>query len=275
VLKLPNNNRELWAAFFAVILIAAVYLFTMSQMGGVPAASGLFGHGLGILGFILMLMTEFLYSWRKRSRSARWGRMSSWLRFHIFTGLVGPFMVLLHSSWKFNGLAGIVMLLTVVIVISGIIGRYIYTAIPRTAEGTTLESSELAHQIAAIENQLQQWRDSQPEVTRALTSAISDENYGDRDPILVLLGRTISEIRIRFKVWQARRQLRSRYKAKAGELAELLRRKRTLQRQISSLILARRLLSIWHAVHIPIGVALFSTAFVHLVGAIYYATLLR
>jgi hypothetical protein len=39
--------------------------------------------------------------------------------------------------------------------------------------------------------------------------------------------------------------------------------------------MARRLLSLWHAVHIPIGVALFATAFVHMIGAIYYATLLR
>jgi len=88
-----------------------------------------------IIGFILMLMTEILYSWRKRSRSARWGKMSNWLRFHIFTGLVGPYMVLLHTSWKFNGLAGIVLLLTVIIVLSGIVGRYIFTAIPRTADG--------------------------------------------------------------------------------------------------------------------------------------------
>ncbi|MBU4034462.1 MAG: hypothetical protein KKG34_06645, partial [Proteobacteria bacterium] len=35
---------------------------------------------------------------------------------HIFTGIVGPFMVLLHSSWQFNGLAGVTLLLTGVIV---------------------------------------------------------------------------------------------------------------------------------------------------------------
>ena len=75
-------------------------------MRGIPPASELFGHGLGILGFILMLMTETLYSLRKRSRSVKWGKMSIWLQFHIFTGLVGPYMVLLHTSWKFQRAGG-------------------------------------------------------------------------------------------------------------------------------------------------------------------------
>jgi len=272
---MQHSSRELWAAFFAIIIITLVYLFMMGQTGGIPEASGLFGHGLGIFGFILMLMTEILYSWRKRSHSARWGRMSNWLRFHIFTGLVGPYMVLLHSSWKFNGVAGIVMLLTVIIVLSGIVGRYIYTIIPRTADGTEIESSELTRQIAELEVTLQEWRKSYPEITRAFTRGLRDDTMKPQDSVLAILGRSISDIGYRINSWQVRRQLKSSYRAKAGELVQLLRRRRTLQRQVASLILARRLLSLWHAVHIPIGVALFSTALVHMIGAIYYATLLR
>jgi hypothetical protein len=135
-----RRGWELWAAFVAAILITAVYggvaLFTRQ----IPPAREIFGLSLGILGFIMMLMTEILYSLRKRSRLARWGRMSDWLSFHIFTGLVGPYMVLLHSSWKFNGLAGVITLFTIVIVASGFIGRYIYTRIPRTADGIEIES---------------------------------------------------------------------------------------------------------------------------------------
>ncbi len=137
------NARELWWALAAIIAITAIYLLVVRQLQAVPAASGLFGHGIGVLGFVLMLATETLYSLRKRSRRARWGRPASWLRFHIFTGLVGPYMVLLHSSWQFNGLAGLVMLLTIVVVISGFIGRYIFTAVPRNADGLMLEAADL------------------------------------------------------------------------------------------------------------------------------------
>ena len=182
-----RGGRELLWALFVGILITIVYGAVIFFTRKSPAAGELFGHGIGILGFILMLMTETLYSLRKRTRSASWGRMSSWLQFHIFTGLVGPYMVLLHSSWKFNGLAGAVMLLTLIIVVSGFVGRYIYTRIPRTLDGLEIE----------------------------------------------------------------------------GTLSE------TALRQ------ARQLMALWHTVHIPIGMALFVSAFVHMGAALYYATFLK
>ncbi len=182
-----RNAIELWLALITAILITVLYGLVVVFTREIPAASDLFGHGLGILGFVLMLMTETLYSLRKRMRTVRFGRMSMWLRFHIFTGLVGPYMVLLHTSWKFNGLAGVTTLLTVIIVISGFVGRYIYTRIPRTADGNVIEGSLSAEALKH----------------------------------------------------------------------------------------ARRLLALWHTIHIPIGMALFIAAFVHIGAALYYATLLK
>jgi hypothetical protein len=185
-----NNYKELGLAFIASTLITGFYAYVLYITGKIPAAGELFGHTLGILGFLLMMMTEVLYSLRKRSRSVRWGKMSEWLQFHIFTGLVGPFMVFLHTSWKFNGLAGAVTLLTVIVVGSGFIGRYIYTRIPRTSDGIEIDTPLGDAQVAAIAN-------------------------------------------------------------------------------------ARRLMALWHTIHIPIGMALFTAAFVHIGGALFYATLLK
>jgi hypothetical protein len=92
------GNRELWSAFLAMIMVTGIYALVTVLTREIPPASELFGHGLGIIGFTFMLMTETLYSLRKRSRSIKWGRMSNWLQFHIFTGLVGPYMVLLHTA---------------------------------------------------------------------------------------------------------------------------------------------------------------------------------
>jgi hypothetical protein len=182
-----RGNWELWGAFVAAALITGFYGAVVVWTRQIPPAQDVAGLSLGILGFVLMLATEILYSLRKRSRLARWGRMSDWLKFHIFTGLVGPYMVLLHTSWKFNGLAGVTTLFTIVIVVSGFVGRYIYTRIPRTADGLEIESG----------------------LTR------------------------------------------------------------------EALMRARRLMAVWHTVHIPIGMVLFAAAFIHIGGAVYYALLLR
>jgi hypothetical protein len=131
-----RRYREIWYALAAIAAITAVYFVAYQQAGTFPRASGLVGHGIGVLGLILMVMTETLYSIRKQQSGAGWGNMAGWLRFHIFTGLVGPYMVLLHTTMRFRGLAGIAMLLTVVVVVSGVVGRYIYTSVPRALSST-------------------------------------------------------------------------------------------------------------------------------------------
>jgi hypothetical protein len=84
-----RGNSELWAAAIVMVLITALYGTVVFFTRDIPPAGELFGHSIGIIGFIFMLTTETLYSLRKRSRSVKWGRMSTWLQLHIFTGLVG------------------------------------------------------------------------------------------------------------------------------------------------------------------------------------------
>jgi hypothetical protein len=228
-----NRYRELLIAFSLIILVTIIYAFVVLQLKAIPAARGLFGHSIGILGFLLMLMTETLYSLRKRSMVARWGRLSSWLELHIIMGIVGPYMVLLHTSWKFNGLAGVLMLMTIIVVASGFLGRYIYTSIPRTAEGAEMESGDIEKLIASLETEI---------------SSIQ-VNPGDTQPVNM--------------------------KSRAKQLSRLNRRRKVLRNQMASLATARRLMALWHTIHIPIGMVLFTTAFFHIVAAVYYATLIR
>lgn len=270
-----RRTYELWYALVAIILITIFYLLVTVRLGVRPAASSLFGHSLGVLGSLLMLMTETLYSLRKRSRSARWGRMTDWLQFHIFTGIVGPYMVLLHTAWKFNGLAGAVTLLMLLVVGSGFVGRYIYTAVPRTADGIEVEAAELRQQIAAAEAELQRHLDARPSVGQTLTQRLATLPDVPHSAFLLVLGRTLLEWGYRWQWWWERRQMDAATRAEAKEIEWLISRRRALRRQVASLATARRMLATWHALHIPIGMALFTAAFIHIAAAIYYATLLR
>jgi hypothetical protein len=272
---MKRRSYELWSALGAILAITLFYLWVVNRLNEVPPAGDLFGHGLGIAGFLLMLMTETLYSVRKRSRAARWGRMSSWLRFHIFTGLVGPYMVLLHTSWKFNGLAGIVTALMIAVVISGIVGRYIYTAVPRTADGAMMGDAELEQQIATAESELQRWLAGRPEADQQLVEQLAALPEPAAGGPLLVLGRTLMDWEYRLAWRRERRRMKAVEKDQARELDRLLRQRHSLRRQVASLAMARRMLARWHTVHIPIGMALFAAAFVHIGAAIYYATLLK
>lgn len=191
-LTAPGRAPELWYALAAIAATTVLYGVAYQQRSALPAASSLIGHGIGIAGFILMLMTATLYSVRKLRAGARWGSTASWLKFHMVTGLVGPYMVLLHTAMRFSGLAGLAMLLTVVVVGSGLVGRYIYTAVPRA-----IDDSDAASSAADV-----------------------DERRG-------------------------------------------------------RLVKRRKALATWHTVHVPLTWALFAAAFIHVVAALYYATLQR
>lgn len=270
-----RGNPELWAAFVAVLAITLFYILAVAMLGEVPGSSDLIGHTIGILGFILMLMTETLYSWRKRSRQARWGRMAQWLNFHIFTGIVGPYMVLFHSAWDFKGLAGLTMLLTVLIVLSGFIGRYIYTAVPRSADGVELEAGQLEAQIGATQADLESWMAQEPQAAQALQPFLSGESNAAGAGTALVLERSWSDWRERRRWRQARRAMSPEIRQQADRLHLLARRQQVLRRQMASLGMARRMLALWHTVHIPIGMVLFVAAGIHIVAAFYYATLLR
>lgn len=269
------SNRELWISLIAIMFITVTYLLVVAIFRQIPGASNFYGHSMGILGFVLMLATETLYTMRKRSRSAHWGRMSAWLQFHIFTGLVGPYLVLLHSSWKFNGLAGVVMLLTVLIVASGFIGRYIYTAIPRSVDGVEIEAETLERDIEKANDELNHWLAGRPESMRALARRLAVAPKIGHTGLGAIFGRSIIEQAARLRWSKEWRGMDPAGRAQADQLEQLLQRQARLQRQLASLALARRLLGLWHTIHIPIGLSLFVAAFIHIVAAVYYATLLR
>jgi hypothetical protein len=83
------------------------------------------------------------------------------------------------------------------------------------------------------------------------------------------------DLSYRISLWNMRRRMNPQSRAQAVYLGELLKHRRSLDRQRGSLAQARRLMALWHTLHVPIGLALFTAALIHIGAAIYYATLLR
>jgi len=105
---------------------------------------GPWGHGLGVLGSLAMLLGVTLYILRKRiSWMSRWGKVKHWLEFHIFLCTLGPILVLFHTAFKFGGLVAISFWAMAAVFFSGIVGRFIYIQIPRMPDGRELTSGEI------------------------------------------------------------------------------------------------------------------------------------
>ncbi len=112
--------------------------------------AGRVGHGLGILGSV-MLVALLIYSLRKRMRiMQRWGDLSVWLRYHIFLGVVGPILITLHTSFKVDGLVAVSYWSMFAVALSGVFGRYLYQQIPRNVLGETLSSDDIESRNESI-----------------------------------------------------------------------------------------------------------------------------
>lgn len=267
-----TENFELKLSGLVVFFLGGAYI--VYELLAMPSGGHPFGHALGVLGTVLMLMTETLYSARKRLGVFNAGRMRHWLSFHIFTGTVGPALVLMHTGLEFRGLAGLTMFLTVLVVASGFLGRYIYTAVPRTLAGVEVDRRTLAGELSRERQALAAWSTHKSARVRALVQqeaalAAVDQNLSVMD----LLTRRLQEWRDRRRLRMALRNLEQEEQARLADIERILTRQQRLSRQIRSLQTVRRLMGLWHTMHVPLGLLLFTSVAIHIVATIYYGAL--
>lgn len=99
-------------------------------------AGSALGGFFGVTGALLMLMPLF-YLIVKRIKSVKntvtkHVPMNSLLAWHIYGGVIGPIFVMIHTGHKFNSTIGLILtIMTLVVVVSGFIGRYLLSQISR------------------------------------------------------------------------------------------------------------------------------------------------
>ena len=232
--------------------------------------SGPVGLTLGIAGVASMLMTLPYYV-RKRVRALqRLGTATQWLEVHIFFGIVGPVLITMHTSFKFNGVISVGYWLMMTVWASGFVGRYLYVRIPKTIRGVELSFTQVEAQLARTQQELQSAA-LPPVVQRELDDferAVSPTRGRPPGALDLFFG----ELRVRARLMVLRRHVRatgvevSSITAvidRAAERAMLARRLAHLQR-------TRHLFELWHVFHRPLVYALFVIVALHVGIALYF-----
>jgi hypothetical protein len=149
------------------------------------------------------------------------------------------------------------MVLTLLIVASGFVGRYIYTSIPRTAGGVPMPVADVQATIAALDRQLGDWPPGQPQEKREpakVMAASASKSAGSGTQ--------------RKRVSRSERRM-------ASEKAKVQKQSQTLAQQLATINQAQRFLAAWHTIHVPLGMVLFSAATLHALATLYLHTLGR
>jgi len=231
--------------------------------------SGFIGHGLGIIGSLLMIIL-LLYSIRKRFRFAqKWGNIRYWLNYHIWMGVMGPVMVLFHTSYKFGGIVAISFWSMVGVALSGVVGRYIYIQIPRSREGQQISASELEEMDTSMMNKLVEYGVGE-NVLRNLQGEGEKKGKAGWGALIKWLEEDLA---MPFQLARIRKALIAEGKISKDEIHDaikLLKQKLVLRRRIRFLQTAEGLLHYWHIIHKPFAVVMLVIMVVHVVVAVLF-----
>jgi len=138
--------------FFASVIVYIAYAL---QIPGGPRGGTAVGLAFGVGGYAVMLF-EGLLGVRKKVPVWRLGRASTWMRGHLWLGLLTLPLILFHAGFAFRGaLTATLMVLLVIVVLSGILGAILQHYLPRVIT-TRVPMETIYEEIPHVRAQLRE-----------------------------------------------------------------------------------------------------------------------
>lgn len=232
-----------------------------------PAGSR--GLLFGIVGASMMILM-LGYTLRKRVQGlSRWGALPYWLDVHIYFGVIGPLCIVLHTSFKVQGLVAIAFWSMVCVAVSGILGRYLYSQIPRNLRGDQMTLEEVRRSRdqlrIALRDEFGLSESAVSHLERSRAAVASDGAW-----------RALARVLIEDLAQFFRRQpatgadLRGgRSHAQISRMNETVRQMTMLDRRIQVWHHMQRLFHYWHVFHKPFAIVMYIVMGIHIVVAVW------
>jgi hypothetical protein len=130
---LIDRTHRSWAmgSGMALAVAAAGYAASVALSDRPWSGGSAIGITYGIAGFAMMVFAGLLAA-KKKVRLWRIGRAQTWMRGHLWLGLLSFPIILLHAGFTFGGpLTGVMMWIFVIVIVSGVVGAAMQHYLPR------------------------------------------------------------------------------------------------------------------------------------------------
>jgi hypothetical protein len=270
---------------YALIAFGIWAMWSLSNAGLFVSGDDI-GYWLGVAGASMMGIL-FVYPMRKHFKFARnWGKLKGWFVFHMFLGVAGPLLILLHSNFRLGSLnASVALYSMLVVMLSGVVGRFLYV---RVNQGLAAESRALERIVSAVGSsqvELHRQLESFPQLVSELEAYEKRTLHPESNSLFAHLGRILGlpygkvatfrkcQFLLSQNLSQRAERIglndkdRSRFERKAARRVE---DHLTAVQRVGLLLTYKRLLSTWHVAHIPFVYLLILSAIVHIVAVHAY-----
>lgn len=222
----------------------------------------------GYLGTALMVLSMSYVLQRRFGWFHKTATNQFWLDVHLMTGVVGPLFIVLHSALRLSTWVSVPFWSMVAVVLSGVLGRYLYTLVPALSNRHELQILELRREITELAKDYPAAADRAYELLSAESerSARSWE-IGLITLLLWVLFDDLRRIWTRGRDRRALRQLAPRRIAR--RIARRVDRVVFLERRQELAPRSKALLKAWKRVHIPFSVLLLVTMVAHIAIALW------
>jgi len=283
--------RLAWLLAAAVVLVIGGYGYDYYTLGALQRPfspkheflrpSGTIGIKLGMLGVLLFFLI-YLYPLRKRwGWLGRQGNSRHWLDFHVVLGVTAPIIVAFHSSFKFGNIAGMAFWSMLVVTMSGFVGRYLYSHVPRGLSAAELSMKELHDREDTLRRELAEQKATFGFSVEALYQLPTADEVAKTTMVTSLLSMFLIDFKRPFKASLVRLRAagfgpwlfsfcgllptRDRKLERAIHVAQ---KQATLSKHILFLTRTQQVFKLWHVVHRPFSYAFAILAIIHIVIAL-------
>lgn len=153
-MRIDQTHRK-WAVATGILFAIALGLYVWESLASAHGASGGSAAGIafGVVGYGLMIFAALL-SLRKKFPVWRIGRAQTWMRGHLWLGLLSYPIILFHAAFAFGGaLTTVLLLMLTFVILSGIAGAVLQHFMPRLiTQQVPMET--IYNQISRVRGQL-------------------------------------------------------------------------------------------------------------------------
>lgn len=233
--------------------------------------SGIMGHGVGILGSLAIVIGISVYMMRKRLRSmVRMGRLKHWLEFHIFLCILGPVLILFHTSFKFGGLVSISFWSMVAVFLSGFIGRFIYLQIPRSMEGRELSLNEIRGMKSDLRTVLETAYPLHQDIIETMLESTRITETPSHFNSSTKYFRNYREYRLKVRRIRLTLKKNKLSRVQRSGIIKLVKNEISINRKLERLQIMQNLFKYWHVVHMPFALIMLIIMVVHVAVTVVF-----
>ncbi len=275
-MRIDHTHRKWLAASLIILGIAtAVYIPYAVHSPSGPSGGSAIGLTFGIVGSLFMVFAGLLAG-RKKVPVWRLGRAQTWMRGHLWLGLLSLPIIFFHAGFRFGGpLTSVLMVLLIIVVASGVFGALLQHYLPNVMT-FQVPSETIFEQIDHVRAQFV--ADADAVVAGAESMASGEEgaaplsSFYQREmrPFLQSRGARHQLLSNRDRAHSTFEGLRMLLPAEVQDATKRLEQICEEERQLRRQSLLHHWLHGWLMLHIPLSFALLLLGCVHAIVALRY-----